>query len=61
VPPEIQNKILEPFFTTKPPGEGSGLELNIVRQVIEKHQGEIKLDSQPGQTTFSVRLPINLE
>lgn len=61
VPPEIQNKIFEPFFTTKPPGEGSGLGLHIVRQVIEKHQGEIKLESQPGQTTFRVWLPINLE
>jgi signal transduction histidine kinase len=58
VPTEIQGKIFEPFFTTKPAGEGSGLGLHIVRQIIEKHQGEISLETQPGCTTFRVSLPI---
>jgi signal transduction histidine kinase len=57
VPPEIQSKIFEPFFTTKPAGEGSGLGLHIVRQIIEKHQGKIDLETQPGCTIFRVWLP----
>ncbi len=41
IPEEIKDRIFEPFFTTKPRGEGSGLGLDIVRKVIEKHQGHI--------------------
>ncbi|MGL5872616.1 MAG: sensor histidine kinase, partial [Xenococcaceae cyanobacterium] len=59
IPPEIQEKIFQPFFTTKPAGEGSGLGLDIVRKIVEKHQGKIELESQPGLTKFSVWLPIN--
>jgi len=55
---EIKPRIFEPFFTTKPVGEGSGLGLDIVRKIIEKHQGKIEVASQPGKTTFSVFLPI---
>ena len=58
IPPDIQEKIFEPFFTTKPPGEGSGLGLDIVRKIIDKHQGTIEVESQPGQTTFTVWLPV---
>lgn len=60
IPPEIMPRIFEPFFTTKPAGEGSGLGLDIVRKIINKHQGKISVDSLPGQTTFTVSLPINL-
>jgi signal transduction histidine kinase len=59
IPPEIQARIFEPFFTTKPAGEGSGLGLNISQKIIEKHQGRIEVDSQPGQTTFKIWLPID--
>jgi signal transduction histidine kinase len=58
IPAEIMPKIFEPFFTTKPPGEGSGLGLDIVNKIIEKHQGAISVDSVPGQTTFTVSLPL---
>ena len=58
---EIQSRIFEPFFTTKPPGEGSGLGLDIVKKIIDKHQGRIELKSIPGQTTFTVYLPMNLQ
>lgn len=58
VPPEIRERIFEPFFTTKPAGEGSGLGLDIVLKIIEKHQGRIDLESRPGRTTFTVRLPV---
>ena len=59
IPSQIQDKIFEPFFTTKPPGEGSGLGLEIVKKIIDKHQGKIDFESQPGKTTFQVKLPIN--
>jgi signal transduction histidine kinase len=58
IPEEIRDKIFAPFFTTKPIGEGSGLGLDIVRQIVEKHQGKIELASQPGRTTFKIWLPI---
>ncbi len=58
---EIQDKIFKPFFTTKSMGEGSGLGLNIVRKIIDKHQGTIQLDSKPGRTVFQVNLPTRLQ
>jgi signal transduction histidine kinase len=60
IPQEIISKIFEPFFTTKPPGEGSGLGLDIVKKIIEKHNGKIGVESQPGCTTFTVFLPLQL-
>lgn len=59
IPPEIQEKIFEAFFTTKPAGEGSGLGLDIVSKIIKKHDGKITVDSVPGRTTFSVWLPLD--
>ncbi|MGB0563574.1 MAG: ATP-binding protein, partial [Spirulinaceae cyanobacterium] len=58
IPPEIQAQMFTPFFTTKPPGEGSGLGLDIVRRIVDKHQGEITVASRPGQTTFTILLPL---
>jgi signal transduction histidine kinase len=58
IPDSIKTKIFEPFFTTKPPGEGSGLGLDIVQKIIDKHQGDITMESKPGKTTFRVLLPI---
>jgi two-component system NtrC family sensor kinase len=58
IPSEVIPKIFQPFFTTKSAGEGSGLGLDIVRKIVEKHQGTIAVDSVPGQTTFTVSLPI---
>ena len=59
VPPEIRDRIFEPFFTTKPVGEGTGLGLDISwRIVVNKHHGDIAVESVPGDTRFRVRLPI---
>lgn len=58
IPLELQEKIFEPFFTTKALGEGSGLGLHICQKIIEKHQGRITLESQPGRTQFSIWLPL---
>ena len=56
VPPEIQGRIFDPFFTTKGVGEGTGLGLDIVRRLLQRHEGDISLDSRPGHTEFQVRL-----
>jgi signal transduction histidine kinase len=62
IPPEIQQRIFEPFFTTKPPGVGTGLGLHITYNIIvQKHRGQIKVDSKPGATTFHISLPIQLK
>ena len=60
VPEEIQARIFEPFFTTKDVGEGTGLGLDIAGRIVRQHGGEITLKSEPGQTSFTVRLPIRL-
>jgi signal transduction histidine kinase len=56
---ENQAKIFTPFFTTKPQGEGSGLGLSISQTIVEKHAGQIEVNSHPGRTTFTVRIPFN--
>jgi signal transduction histidine kinase len=59
VPEEIQSKVFDPFFTTKPPGEGTGMGLNISHNIItQKHNGEIKVKSKPGETCFQIKLPL---
>lgn len=58
IPPELMDKIFAPFFTTKPMGEGSGLGLHLVRQIIEKHQGQIEVSNTSMGAMFTVRLPI---
>jgi signal transduction histidine kinase len=59
VPDEIKSRIFEPFFTTKPFGEGTGLGLDISwRIVVNKHHGDLSVESAPGDTRFRVRIPI---
>ena len=60
IPPEIQQRIFEPFYTTKPPGVGTGLGLHIVYSIINNHYGRIRVTSQPGSTCFEVMLPVKL-
>ncbi|TGK08016.1 PAS domain S-box protein [Leptospira semungkisensis] len=57
IPPEIKAKIFDPFYTTKAPGEGSGLGLDISRRIVLKHGGRIEFSSKPGKTVFKVILP----
>ena len=59
IPPDLAGRIFEPFFTTKPVGEGTGLGLDISwRIVVNKHHGDLSVESQPGDTRFRVRLPL---
>jgi signal transduction histidine kinase len=59
IPDDIKERIFEPFFTTKPVGEGTGLGLDIsYRIVVNKHHGDLRVESRPGDTRFQVRLPV---
>lgn len=60
IPPEHQSKIFDPFFTTKGPGKGTGLGLNISRNlIVQKHHGQMSVQSEPGSTCFAIRLPLD--
>ena len=58
IPTNIQPRIFDPFFTTKGVGDGSGLGLDTVYRIVRQHHGNISFTSQPGNTCFRVRLPI---
>jgi two-component system NtrC family sensor kinase len=59
MPLEVMNKIFEPFFTTKELGKGTGLGLSVTYDIIKKHDGDIKVESEIGKgTTFAITLPI---
>ena len=62
IPEDIQARVFDSFFTTKPPGSGTGLGLDITYGiVVNKHRGDIRLRSEPGATTFQVILPVKHE
>ncbi|EMO16064.1 sensor histidine kinase [Leptospira santarosai] len=61
IPVKIQDRIWDPFFTTKDQGEGTGLGLGIAKGIVEKHKGKITLTSHPGKTIFRIELPVNPE
>lgn len=60
IEPDIAEKIFQPFFTTKKSGEGSGLGLDIVKKIIDKHEGSITFESEINKgTTFRIELPLS--
>jgi len=58
IPDSIKDKIFQPFFTTKPTGQGTGLGLSLAYDIVKAHGGEIKLRSSEGETEFNIYLPI---
>lgn len=61
IPPEIQPRIFEAFFTTKAVGKGTGLGLDMTYRIVKKHGGDIYFTSSPGATHFYVRLPMDIK
>jgi signal transduction histidine kinase len=58
VPADLQGRIFDAFFTTKPVGRGTGLGLDIAQRIVVRNHGELRLESQPGDTRFQVLLPV---
>ncbi|MGB3222589.1 MAG: ATP-binding protein [Desulforhopalus sp.] len=57
--PEKKDEIFKPFYTTKPKDKGTGLGLSISKEIIEYHQGEMRVESQPGNgSSFTILLPV---
>jgi signal transduction histidine kinase len=61
IPDEDQEKIFDIFFTTKPAGAGSGIGLAICKSIVDLHHGAIAVASRPGETTFTVSIPLTSE
>ncbi len=60
IPPKILDKIFQPFFTTKPTGQGTGLGLSLTYDIVKAHGGELKVETKEGEgTTFIISLPVN--
>jgi signal transduction histidine kinase len=59
ISPEVLSKIFDPFFTTKPPGKGTGLGLAVCKDIVERYNGTLSVQSEPGKgTTFSLKFPV---
>src|SRR6185503_16794087 len=59
IPPKVLDKIFQPFFTTKPTGQGTGLGLSLAYDIVKAHGGEIKVETKEGEgSEFIVQLPI---
>jgi signal transduction histidine kinase len=60
IPKKVIDKIFQPFFTTKPTGEGTGLGLSLSYDIVKAHHGEINLETKEGEgTTFIIKLPVH--
>jgi len=60
IPPDIRDRIFDPYFTTKPPGEGSGMGLSVVQGIVRNLNGAVRVDGKPGSgTAFHVLLPVS--
>ena len=59
IPKNILDKIFQPFFTTKPTGQGTGLGLSLSYDIVKAHGGELKVETKEGEgSTFIIQLPV---
>jgi signal transduction histidine kinase len=60
IPQKVLDKIFQPFFTTKPTGQGTGLGLSLSYDIVKAHGGEINVETKEGGgTTFTISIPVN--
>ena len=60
IPQKVLDKIFQPFFTTKPTGQGTGLGLSLSYDIVKAHGGELKVETKEGEgTTFIINIPTN--
>jgi len=60
IPQKVVDKIFQPFFTTKPTGQGTGLGLSLSYDIVKAHGGELKVETKEGEgTTFILQLPFH--
>ena len=59
IPRGTLERVFEPFYTTKEVGAGTGLGLDVVRRIVRAHGGEVSVRSEPGETSFTVSLPVD--
>ena len=57
IPADLKARVFDAFFTTKPVGQGTGLGLDIAQRIVVRDHGELRLESEPGETRFQVLLP----
>ena len=58
IPQKVLDKIFQPFFTTKPTGQGTGLGLSLAYDIVKAHGGELKVDTKEGEgSEFVIQLP----
>jgi signal transduction histidine kinase len=61
IPQKLLDKIFQPFFTTKPTGQGTGLGLSLSYDIVKAHGGELKVETKEGEgSTFKIILPITI-
>lgn len=58
IPHDIISRIFDPFFTTKKMGEGTGIGLDLVNRIVKHHDGQVSVRSEPGNTTFTICIPL---
>jgi signal transduction histidine kinase len=58
IPDDVIKRIFDPFFTTKEIGKGSGMGLDITKRIIERHDGTLDVESVPGKTVFTIKIPV---
>ncbi|MDH4298984.1 MAG: ATP-binding protein, partial [Cyclobacteriaceae bacterium] len=61
IPQSVLDKIFQPFFTTKPTGQGTGLGLSLSYDIVKAHRGELKVETKEGEgSAFTIQLPNNI-
>ena len=61
IPQKVIDKIFQPFFTTKPTGQGTGLGLSLAYDIVKAHGGELKVETNEGENSeFSILLPLSI-